>query len=456
MNPRGGKMLTSRHITRLAGFWSCALALNAPAQTPTPVGVEFQVNTYTTEDQISPSVAMDADGDFVVVWTSEGSAGTDTDLSSIQGRRYAADGVPLAGELQINTYTTGEQSLSEVGVAPDGDFVAVWRSFGSVDGDPDHAVSGRRFASDGSPLGDDFQVNTYTTGLQGPPAVAVGGDGDFVVVWDSPGSFGDDDSQNSIQGQRYDSHGRPNGGQFQVNSVTEGIQRGPDIAISPSGDFMVVWYSDSSAGDDASQSIQAQLYAADGMPLGGQFQVNTATLGRQDRPAVAVDGDGDFVIVWDSADSPPDLDLGIRGRRYASDGAPLGDEFLVNSYLEGPQLFSDVAVDTAGNFVVVWNSALSDGPDAYASIQGQRFLADGTPHGAEFQINTYTTGGQYSPSVGGLSEDGRFAVVWYSEGSAGTDDSFFSVQGQRFDSPLFSDGFESGDATAWPEVVGIP
>ena len=36
----------------------------------TTVGNEFQVNTYTTSYQRNPSVAMDADRNFVVVWDS--------------------------------------------------------------------------------------------------------------------------------------------------------------------------------------------------------------------------------------------------------------------------------------------------------------------------------------------------------------------------------------------------
>jgi len=40
-----------------------------------PDGPEFLVNTYTTSGQSLPSVAMDADGDFVVAWTSGGQDG---------------------------------------------------------------------------------------------------------------------------------------------------------------------------------------------------------------------------------------------------------------------------------------------------------------------------------------------------------------------------------------------
>ena len=51
-------------------------------------------------------MAADADGDFVVVWESDGSSGTDTSGDSIQGQRYASDGSTQGAQFQVNTYTT--------------------------------------------------------------------------------------------------------------------------------------------------------------------------------------------------------------------------------------------------------------------------------------------------------------------------------------------------------------
>ena len=43
-------------------------------------------------------------------------------------------------------------------------------------------IVGRRFDGAGTPLGGEFQVNTFTTGYQVTPAVAADGAGNFVVV----------------------------------------------------------------------------------------------------------------------------------------------------------------------------------------------------------------------------------------------------------------------------------
>jgi len=59
------------------------------------------------------------------------------------------------------------------------------------------------------PVGDQFQVNTYTTSNQGVPSVAIDPLGNFVAVWQSTGSFGDDSSTHSVQAQRYNASGTP-------------------------------------------------------------------------------------------------------------------------------------------------------------------------------------------------------------------------------------------------------
>ena len=82
---------------------------------PSPVA-SFQVNTYTTDIQDDPSVGLGADGDFVVVWHSDGSSGTDSSSFSIQGQRYASDGSPVDGEIQVNAHTTGFPAQSRGGI----------------------------------------------------------------------------------------------------------------------------------------------------------------------------------------------------------------------------------------------------------------------------------------------------------------------------------------------------
>ncbi len=426
----------------------------AVSQVPVPVGDEGQINTYTTGDQGSPAVGVDEDGNFVVVWDSYESGGSDSSLGSIQGRIFFSNGLPAGPQDQVNTFTTSEQADPAVAVDTDGDFVVVWLSFVSLSAEWD--IRGQRYGSNGSPAGGEFQVNTYTTEYQLDPAVAMDADGDFVVVWQSRGSSSDDDWGYSIQGQRFYSDGNPAGNQFQVNSYTSGDQERPAVGMSADGGFVVVWDSDRSGGTDNSDlSIQGRVFSSAGSPITPQAQVNNYTIGHQFEPEVGVNDAGDFVVVWSSLGSNGDDSdsYSIQRRVYLSTGAPIGLQTQVNTYTTGIQMSPAVGVDIDDNTVVVWRSSGSDGGDSSStSIQGQLFDSNGQPAGGQFQINTYTTGGQSYPAVG-FDAEGRFVVAWTSTESAGDDDLGRSIQGQRFAVSLFADGFESGDTSTWSSSV---
>ncbi len=433
----------------------CVLALAgaAPARAQlSPLGGQFQVNSYTTGIQYHPAVAADSAGNFVIVWTSFGSTGTDSSNASVQTRRWAADGSPLGAAFQVNTYTTSTQRFPALAAASDGAFVVVWSSLGSSGTDTsDVSVQAQRYLSNGIATGAQAQVNSFTTLEQEFPAVAADGLGNYVVAWESIGSSGTDTSGTSIQAQRFAANGAALGAQFQVNTYTTGGQLNPQVAVDGSGNFVVVWNSYGSVGTDGdSASIQGRFYAANGAALGGQFQVNSFTTSGQRYPAAAADDAGNFIVAWDSfgSSATDTSSFSIQAQRYAADGAALGGQFQVNTYTTNAQRYPSVAADDAGNFVVVWQSVGSSGTDSDdSSIHGRRFAASGVPVGGEAQVNSFTTGIQELPVVASAGA-GDFVVVWKSVGSFGTDSSYSSIQAQRFGC-VFCDGFEGGDTDRW-------
>ncbi len=154
--------------------------------------------------------------------------------------------------------------------------------------------------------------------------------------------------------------------------------------------------------------------------------------------------------MWESSGSAEDDSSGtsIQGQRYASDGSSLGGEFQINTYTTDRQENASVVFDDVGDFIVVWDSAGSSGNDnSVLSVQGQRYASDGSAVGDEFQINTYTTDSQQAPKIA-VDSNGDYLAVWHSDGSNGTDNFGFSIQRNSTIS-IFTDGFESGDTTAW-------
>lgn len=63
---------------------------------------EFQINTFTTNDQYDPSVTGLSDGGFVVTWSS---FGQDGDNDGIFGQRYYGPGSTVGSEFQILSET---------------------------------------------------------------------------------------------------------------------------------------------------------------------------------------------------------------------------------------------------------------------------------------------------------------------------------------------------------------
>ena len=128
-----------------------------------PLGADFQVNTYTTGEQDQPRVGSTPDGTFVVVWRSDGSPGTDDGYRSIQGRLFEADGMPIGNQFQVNSHPTGYEFYPDIAVRDDGAFLVTWSTNDSVGNDPGQAVISRRFDSLGIPEADDLQLNSYST-----------------------------------------------------------------------------------------------------------------------------------------------------------------------------------------------------------------------------------------------------------------------------------------------------
>ena len=152
----------------------------------------------------------------------------------------------------------------------------------------------------------------------------------------------------------------------------------------------------------------------------GEFQVNTDPAAGKREPAVAGLKNGGFVSVWSSANQDSS-GLGVYGQRFDNNGTPVGEEFPINTTTAQNQFEPSIAALNDGGFVVTWTSYGQDSGDFKtfrdsvefvrddsgkfmgmetvrveseledsAGVFAQRYDADGTPVGTEFQVNTKT------------------------------------------------------------------
>ena len=395
------------------------------------VGDEFiaQSDVYNA----SAEVAMDGAGNFVVVTESDDDPSSPDGWNGIFAARFNANGEPLGERFQVNTFVPGGQMDPAVAMNPDGNFVVVWES---RDQDGDGAgIYGQRYNADGTPQGNEFRVNTYTTNWQSRPSVAMDADGNFVVVWDSSGQDG---SAHGVFGQRYDADGAAQDAEFQVNTFTSYEQRYPAVAMNAAGDFVVAWESN---GQEGSFGIYAQRYNATGMPQGDELHVNTFTMGGQLYPEVAMAGSGSFVVTWESVDQDGDRS-GIFAQQFNAAGAKQGEELRINSDPDGDQHNPDVTMGDDSSFVVVWNEA--------RDYFGQAYYPDGSRNGGTFRVNN-TLSDVSQPAIA-MNAQGSIVVTWYSVTDWATLARRFTLSAEQIIEP---DRLEPNDVLASAHDLGL-
>ena len=256
-----------------------------------------------------------------------------------------------------------------------------------------------------------FQLEELTDKPQSEPSIALDDEGDFVAVWTS--SYQDADNTIGVYGRRFTSSGEPAGGDFQIAQDINGKQMKPDVATDPDGDFVVAW--ESEGGQDGDHyGIFARRFSKTGVALDDEFPVNSFTTSRQRIPSVSVNDSGDFVIVWQSFEQDGSS-YGVYGQRYAANGTPLGSEFPINQTTDLDQAEPQVALSDTGAFVVTWYDQSADGNSD--GVFARHYDAAGTPLGNEFQVNQANTGSQTSPAVA-IDADGDFVIAWSSYGES--------------------------------------
>ena len=158
------------------------------------------------------------------------------------------------------------------------------------------------------------------------PSAATDASGNMVMVWESGGQD-NPDGKMGVYAQRYDPNGVAVGGEILVNTTTANDQKNAKVVMDPSGNFAVVWESQGQDNADGRSGIYTRLFDANGVALTGEILVNTTTADDQKEPAIAMDGSGNFVVVWESSDQDnADGRKGVYARLFNAAGVPQSGE----------------------------------------------------------------------------------------------------------------------------------
>ncbi len=402
----------------------------------------------------APAVSSGPKDEFVVVWEDTRSG------SNVYGRRFDLGGSPLGSSFKVNDEEVGGLSLApDVSIDTSGSFVVIWEDFRDSDGD----IYAQRFTPGGTKLGDNVLVNVDSLNEdQYAPSVDIGPDGRFVAAWvdtrrEDPFVFArsiwfDDPASDTIlfsagvgagswvqEGprvvsdtlgrfavswveyssfdratytQRFNGAGQAMGDAILITGLHSTAERHSlTLSANPGGSLIVVWMDKETGNYD----IYARRIPAYGVPQDSVLTLNDDLWGAtQSRPRVATIKDGGFVVVWE------DMRRGASDvfvKRFDQEATALGSDQMVNDstsrvYRGNP----DVAGDSVGNFVVVWEDTRGSSLEVYAQL----FDHSGVPNGANLKVNCAATVINSTPRCA-MSPEGGLAVVWSSANGSATD-----------------------------------
>ena len=271
------------------------------------------------------------------------------------------------------------------------------------------------------------------------------------------------------------------GSVFYINSHLYGDQYLPRVS-SLAMDYMVTWTS--LAQDGSREGVFGRFVHSNGALIGGEFCVNSTTIGQQMQPAVASDGLNQFLVLWTSFTGLPN-NFDLFAQRYINASAVLQPmsapfvwvPFVLSNNVYQPRLvvsWAPLLGLSVSNFEVYVDGA--GAPSALVtSNQWTMTAANGltTNSTHSFQVDYVMTDGRrapISPSAGGTTWSGLnwngIPYEWmrdyfggYNYGNGHYTTTYWPAAGTRASAggPTLAQIFLSGgdplDSTTWLSTV---
>ncbi|MEO1087344.1 MAG: hypothetical protein AAFY88_24165, partial [Acidobacteriota bacterium] len=341
-----------------------------------------------------------------------------------------AGGVPSGDDFQISVGTTDDRTSPSVATLPGGEFLVAWEN----STDAGEFASARTFDDAGLPgavvvlEAADPDVNVFD------PVVVAADAGHFVVVWET---YDSNLNESAFRGRRVDAAGTAQGVVFTLESAAANDFVGSGSVAPRAGDgFLLAWQFSGVAGREA----RVRAFDAAGAPDGASVVIADAT--DPSYPQVAGLDDDGFVVAWrESVD-------GLKRQRFEGDG---GVNAVVDVTASTTTPRNAVLTEVpGGRAALAWVEAGSGPTPDRVFLQ----LIDASDSATDFEV-AQSEESQSHPGVAYDGAAGELLVVWTRRGGAGADQEEILMRRYALDG-IFSDGFESGDVSAWSALIGGP
>jgi len=312
----------------------------------------------------SPAVATDAAGDFVVVWASNEESGG---LHGIFGQLYGSTGQLQGSRISVSTTAAYDDLAPTVAMTADGRFLVAWQA-----NEPSGwSILARAFQVGGTMPSGEIAVNVPAAGARHSPAVAylpasAAAAERFEIVWQAEGQDGPGAGASEIVGRAFDGSGNSQSGEMAINLPATGAHAHPQIASDPSGNFIVAWEGLTAGGS----VVLARRFNAAGTALSGHLMVDPSPTGPEHDPVVAANALGQFVVAWDALgqDGSGTAVLAQAFDSYLNQ--PLGGKLQLNATTAGDQAFPGVGLSAGGTLLLAWESQTPAADAAVITARG--------------------------------------------------------------------------------------
>ncbi|MEU4291511.1 hypothetical protein AB0E63_25065 [Kribbella sp. NPDC026596] len=401
-------------ITALAATTLTINATTADAHLAAPTWMT--ANSVSTGDQDAPSIATNRNGYVAVVWEDDRDTDNATDNvhseifirlfhngTSVYEKKLSAGG--------SSGVTNWRHLHPDVGLDDKGNAVVVWQD--DPDGNGYYNVPYRVVNTAGTVTASG-NANTSADGQQINPRVAVDPDGApsgaavaFTVVWEDIQTG----TQPTVRAAGYTG---PTTRAWEVTaSTTTGQHDNPDVAVSASGDAIVVWEDDGDANSSYDVGL-IRLGRTNGAATLSRRVANANTSGQQTHPSVAANFNGDFAVAWESDHTGT---AGAWTRNFTSTGTARYADVQVATGANAPS----IGIDDQAQTVVGWTVQATT-----LDVWVRGFGTDGTDTGrlSAQQLSSLPDGRQEQMTVA-VSPFAEVAVAYTDDNDGNTYDQIY-------------------------------
>jgi hypothetical protein len=301
-------------------------------------GAAVPIETVNVGDALDPQIAIDPQGNALVVWSQDGDA-TAATRNDIWANRYnvAAGTWGIAGFIETNDL--GGASSPQIAMDPNGNALAVWYQY---DGSSVNDIWANHYL-----LGAGWAGTTLIeagTGSAEVPQIAVDAIGNGLAVWQQW-----DGTQYSIWANRFAVGTGSWGTAELVETDNFGPASHPQVAFDNYGNAVAVWQQNTVTGINiwANRYTSSQIIGWDTPAI-----VETGNTGVADYPQVAFDASGNALAVWQKNDGARN---NIWANRYAAASGTWGIAGLIETDNSGSAETPQIAIDANGNALAVWD-----------------------------------------------------------------------------------------------------